>query len=854
MARYWLTIQKKFLILMLLTGLLPVVIGVGVTILGSRLAFEGAMGATLQTRATEIAARLGDQSSELMNELGGIVLRHGGKFAPVAHDVSEIQDVIGVAAYTPDGGFEVRVSEVSHSALGRRLRERQAYFAGYAVRTNVRPGGTLDDIRLAGSYPDEDVRLAIFIFPIPGGGLLFFFMEGDTLLSRIRSGAGQEIGGVHLYSRHGYTLTHAVVGDHVLLRADEFLAPARAATSGWFESRQREAARRQWHVIGYSVVPRLAGLPREERLSTPWMVMVDYDMENFIGPQSMLIWGTILTAVAWLSVLMGVSVSAARRIVGPVKRLREQAEAMSMGRLHTYARVDTHDEIQDLAEAFNSMSRKLRRSHSDLEERAEESRVRAEHINVINEITKAITQALDIDRMFEILRRDLPGAIQYDGLWITRTEASSKSLHVTHADPSRLLKPIQRGDVPLEFSFQGRAMREGVASRGEIGLANDSDIFESGIYQGLGFSSYLVAPLPSVGGMLGTITVVSRRSSAFGDEETAVLESVAGAVALGIELADLFERTRGFAAELERKVEERTRDLARANRKLIQTEKYAATGRLAANLAHEINNPLSIIKNYLKLVSQGLIDAGGGRRSTDPGVEHLQTINEEINRIARIVMQLLDLHRPPEQNVSPTDFNAMLGGIIELMEKDLAHEKIKATCELEPDLPMPLVGPDLLKQVFLNLIRNAQDSMPDGGELIVRTQSGNQYDGRREQRVVIVTITDTGCGIDPKHLRDIFDPFFTTKAPDKGTGLGLAVSYGIVQMYHGTIEPFSTLGEGTRMVVTIPVDPSAADAAEAGSEQMSDATSPPDVDNADDADNGERDPKESITKTKKKES
>ncbi len=122
---------------------------------------------------------------------------------------------------------------------------------------------------------------------------------------------------------------------------------------------------------------------------------------------------------------------------------------------------------------------------------------------------------------------------------------------------------------------------------------------------------------------------------AYTPELADILTSLARTVAIAIEQADLFLQISHFAAELERKVQQRTQELDEANQKLVQTEKYFATGRMAGNLAHEINNPLGIIKNYIQIVRSNLSESGGGRRRTDPSLDSLDVINEEVNRIAR---------------------------------------------------------------------------------------------------------------------------------------------------------------------------------------------------------------------------
>jgi len=503
--------------------------------------------------------------------------------------------------------------------------------------------------------------------------------------------------------------------------------------------------------------------------------------------------------ISYALILIVGSILAARRLTLPLVEMRVQADQMAAGNLDGRVSVKRRDEVRELADAFNTLADRLQETYRRLETRIEENRLRADYINVINGITRTITQTLDLDSIFEILKRDLGKILNYDGLWIALADNETGKLEVTHSDPASLLDQLREGKVPMEAPDE-----EDSPSVDSEGHGVDSE---------LGYASYLVAPLPSVQIALGTLTVASKKPEAYGERETDILTSVAAAVAVGIEQADLFARTKGFAQELEKKVEERTLELGTAHRKLMQTEKYAATGRLAANLAHEINNPLGIIKNYLRLLTDRMKQTSGGRRDSDPTIEHFTIINEEIGRIARIVRQLLDLHRPPDQTVIPTNIASILRDLIALMEDDLAKDGIEVELRLESRLPQPIVSPDLVRQVFMNLLRNAQDAMEEGGgklsitakatEILIEDEQGEN----KSRPGVVVAMEDTGCGIAANQIDHIFDPFYTTKSSDKGTGLGLAVSFGIVQSYHGSFDVRSEAGKGTTFTVTLPVEP-----------------------------------------------
>lgn len=814
---YFLTIQKKFLILILLVGLIPAAAGVAVTIGGSRLSYAWATANGLELRAREIADRIGQDTEQRFQRLGRVVSANDGELLRIRLDSASAESADVLFRYRPGEPLYAVPLHAPDDGLAQLLRRENPDFAGIAALDFPPDGGVVEDLRLEGEAAGGPVGLIVYLYPdplAPRGGLLGFASRADRALGEIRTTLGQD-SVVSVFSRRGYMLTSPPAELDLIPEARGRFDVSVGASTGWFNVTRREGSRNLWFLVAYAPVPRVSRLGAGAVTgASPWVVLLTYDMESFLGPQSRLIWTTAFIAGGWALLLMAVSVVVTRRVVGPVKQLRYQVEAMAAGDLNAQARVRTRDEIQDLASAFNTMARKLRKSYGDLESRVEESRLRANHIYVINEITKAITQALDLDRTFEILKRELPRLLQYDALWIALVDkgtaasgAISGRLHVTHAEPPAMVESLRRGGVPLEHSFHGRALREMKAARGTIGPQDDADPSQSGVFTLLGYKSFLVAPLPSVDRALGTVTVVSRSEGVYGAEEEDILASVASAVAVGIEQAELFRRTREFAEELERKVQERTRELERANQELIQAEKYAATGRLGANLAHEINNPLGIIKNYLRICTDSLKRAGGGRRSTDPNLDHLMIIEEEINRIARIVRQLLDLHRPADDNPQRTDIAALLQDILALMERELERQGIEIECDLEPNMPRPMVAPDLVRQVYINLLRNAQDAMEAGGRLTITARTARLGEGERAQPAVAVAVADTGTGIDTEGMKHIFDPFYTTKSPDKGTGLGLYVSYGIVQRYQGSIEVKSEKGRGTTMTVTLPVDP-----------------------------------------------
>ena len=230
---------------------------------------------------------------------------------------------------------------------------------------------------------------------------------------------------------------------------------------------------------------------------------------------------------------------------------------------------------------------------------------------------------------------------------------------------------------------------------------------------------------------------------------------------------------------------------------LFDTEKLAATGRLAASIAHEINNPLEAVQNSLYLLSRA-VPEGAPERS------FLDIATRETQRMSRILRQMLGFYRPTTA-MGPTDVNALVLEAEALVAKRLRENNVRIEKELLPTLPLIRASADQLKQVLLNLFLNATEAMPDGGRLIVATQTGGggELDAYSADAVRI-DVRDTGTGISEEAVARIFEPFFSTKM-EKGTGLGLWVSHGIVQAHGGTLKVRSRSGHGTTFTIMLPI-------------------------------------------------
>ena len=228
--------------------------------------------------------------------------------------------------------------------------------------------------------------------------------------------------------------------------------------------------------------------------------------------------------------------------------------------------------------------------------------------------------------------------------------------------------------------------------------------------------------------------------------------------------------------------------LKETQEKLVMTERLAASGRLAADVAHEINNPLAIMKNYIYLLRKKRM------QEDDPNQQTLGIIDGEIDRISRIITQFTDFYRGSQIPLEEVDILDPLKEVIEFYRVKLEDNDILLEEHLT-DSGKVLANRDKLKQVFLNLVKNAEEAIPDDGKIIIET---SREDGR-----IYVSVTDTGMGIKADDIGRIFDPFFTTKGV-KGFGLGLSVTYGIIKNFGGDIAVQSEAGKGTTFKVMLP--------------------------------------------------
>jgi len=290
----------------------------------------------------------------------------------------------------------------------------------------------------------------------------------------------------------------------------------------------------------------------------------------------------------------------------------------------------------------------------------------------------------------------------------------------------------------------------------------------------------LAIPMSLKNEICGLLLVTSKiAKTAFFEDDKDFLLILANQLAVSVENARLFESEKVAYDEL-RKTQEQ----------LIQSERLAALGQLSARVAHEVNNPLGIIKNYLELLA---IESGESEKASD----FVGIVREEVDRIARIVRQLLDFYRPDEGDVIETNLRTILDETILLVGMQFEKKGIQIVKEFKARKPVAMVSGEQMKQVFLNLLMNSKDFTPEGGTITVSLV--------RQGKNVLIQFHDTGKGIPDADLDNIFKPFFTTRKGASGTGLGLAVCDSIVKKYSGSISAANHPGGGAEFTIVLPL-------------------------------------------------
>lgn len=253
--------------------------------------------------------------------------------------------------------------------------------------------------------------------------------------------------------------------------------------------------------------------------------------------------------------------------------------------------------------------------------------------------------------------------------------------------------------------------------------------------------------------------------------------------------ANLWMDEKGYPCGFEGTLRDIT-DKRRFEKQLAQTEKLASIGQLAAGVAHEINNPIEVIKCYSNLIEKSV-------KQDSQTLKDIRIIKKHTEQCRSVIDSLLNFARNSDPRMEKIDIHACIEEMLSMLERQMLKEKIVVRRQFGRDIPLIVADVQKMEQVFMNLLINARQAMQEGGEITIRTAL------KKKKNVVIIEVEDTGCGIYKKNIGRIFDPFFTTKEAGKGTGLGLSVIYGIIKQHEGEIEVKSSPGKGSIFKILI---------------------------------------------------
>ena len=426
----------------------------------------------------------------------------------------------------------------------------------------------------------------------------------------------------------------------------------------------------------------------------------------------------------------------------------------------------------------------------------EEAEARARNLGLVHEVIQQVIGLTNVHEVAQITADLLVQHFSYE-LAVVLLVDRNQNLNIEgiSGEATPLVKSaFEKFQYPNKEGVSGR-----VFATGESIMIDD--VSKSSLYKeipGWEIGSKICIALRDGDRILGIIDVEASEKNAFTHNDLLALESLAGfltSAVSGVDRYQMLQDTIQILQTTQDELQERMEAQRSAENRLIQAAKLAAVGEMAAGVAHELNNPLTTVAGFSELVLEDL-------PLNSPQREDLELVLREAKRARSVVRRLLDFARQSESVRVRADLNEVVEDVVILTRHLLETNKIDLEMEFGKKLPWVLMDRDQIKQVVLNLLHNALHAMPQGGKLSILTKLRQ----KKKKKWLILAIQDNGKGITADDLARIFEPFFTTKADDGGTGLGLAVSYGIITDHDGFIDVQSAPNEGACFTVWLPID------------------------------------------------
>ena len=518
----------------------------------------------------------------------------------------------------------------------------------------------------------------------------------------------------------------------------------------------------------------------------------------------MLFGGVIIALVAGLIYFTMTSVT------GPLEKLRQGTLIVGAGKLDFSLGVHTRNEIGDLARAFDGMTEKLRRTtvsrdelvhtNAALETQIAERQLaerkvheQLERLNLLQQITRSIGERQDLRSIFQVVVRSLEDQLPIDFSCICLYEPSQHALQVTCVGvrSEALAQSFMMGEqahIPIDENGLSSCVRGKLVYEADI--AEVAFPFPQRLAQG-GLRALVMAPLLAENTVFGILIVARRAAHSFTSGECEFLSQLSEHVALAANQAQLY-------GALQRAYD----DLRQTQQSVMQQERLRALGQMASGIAHDINNAISPVALY----TESLLET---ETNLSPQGRHcLEVIERAIDDVAATVARMREFYRQrePQLALSPIDANLVVQQVLDLTRarwSDMPQQRgivIALRTQLADALPMLPGSVGEIREALTNLVFNAVDAMPDGGTLSVRTSCTG---AAGEARQVRIEVGDTGIGMDENTRRRCLEPFFTTKG-ERGTGLGLAMVYGMMERHGASIDIVTAPGQGTTVRLDFP--------------------------------------------------
>lgn len=500
-----------------------------------------------------------------------------------------------------------------------------------------------------------------------------------------------------------------------------------------------------------------------------------------------------------------------RSVSRPLEKLREGTAIVGAGNLDFSLRFQSQDEIGDLARAFDGMTEKLklttvsRDSLADINEALQaeiierqqiEKKAQAQlaRLNLLHQITRSIGERQDLRSIFQVVIRSLEDHLPVDFSCVCLYNQELNLLVVTsvglHSEClAQELSMTQNTQVSIDENGLSRCVRGQLVYEADISKVDFP--FPRRLAAG-GLSALVMAPLRAESTVFGVLVVAKRESHSFNSGECEFLRQLSEHVALAANQAQLYTA-----------LQQAYDDLRQTQQSIMQQERLRALGQMASGIAHDINNAISPVALY----TESLLETE--KNLSVKGRNYLEVISRAIDDVAATVARMREFYRQraPQLTLLPVDVNSLVQQVIDLTRarwSDMPQQRgivINVHAELAPDLPDIMGVHGEIREALTNLIFNAVDAMPEGGRLTVRTSVVQDWSGSSKEIIVKqvnIDVCDTGVGMSDDTKRRCLEPFFTTKG-ERGTGLGLAMVYGMIERHSAHIEILTEIGKGTTM-------------------------------------------------------